>query len=73
MTKKTWYTSIIESHKMAGKVEKVGKARFADGMTAMERVLWKVNTTGEEFVMLNGNALKFRRYKEEDGIVYGFI
>ena len=58
---------------MAGKVEKAGTARFADGMVAMERVLWRVTTTGEEFVMLNGNAVKFRRWDEQDGKIYGFI
>lgn len=71
--KKSFYTVEMEAHKKEGNVEKVGKARVKDGKTTMERVLWKVNTTGEEFVMISNNAYKFRRYKKVNGIVYGFI
>ena len=71
--KKTLYTMLMEANRTADNVEAVGKARFADGQTAKERTLWRVKTTGEEFVMLNGNAHRFTRWDEQDGKIYGFI
>lgn len=69
----TIQTYCFKRDKENGLVVKAGKASFMDGLCYKERVLWLDIADMTFYVMLDGNALRFKARNEMQADEYGVI
>lgn len=62
----TLATMLFKARKERGYIKKVGKGRFMDGNTEHERVLWRDAEMGAEYVIYNGEACPFKRWRRQE-------